>query len=117
MFRVLSILSVSAIVAAGCALDPPAPIVMTKTVTKVVPVNEPASTCRIETRPMTSAEFCAKKKNCPEIETCAEVYYRLTVCGHRWLDGGTAVRGEPNRRGEPDGIPCEKGRCGAAAHG
>ena len=79
MFRVLSILG--AIIVAGCAVDPSTQIVITKTVTKVVTVKEPGRTCRIETRPMTSADFCATKKYCPEITTCAEAYYRLTVCG------------------------------------
>jgi hypothetical protein len=102
MVRVLPILVVSATVVAGCALDPASPVVITKTVTKFVPVKERGRTCRIETRPMTSAEFCATKLlQCSEIKTCAEAYYRLTVCKQVLLDGGTA-RGtydKPNAHG------------------
>jgi hypothetical protein len=56
--------------------------------------------------------------------TCAETYYRLTRCAnvankadnHAWLDGGEVRRAdqEPNKRGEPDGIPCED-QCGGKA--
>src|SRR5262249_7474636 len=86
----------------------------TRTVTKVVMVKEPGRTCKIETRQLTSAEFCATKPKCSAIKTCAEAYYRLTFAPSG-LDGGTTVRSnrEPNRRGEPDGIPCEKELCGS----
>jgi hypothetical protein len=108
MFRVVACV---ALLLSGCAIDP---LPAVRTITKVVTVKEPGRTCRIETRPMTSAEFCTTEKKCGQIGTCAEAYYRLTVCGHRWLDGGAAVRkdGEPNRKGEPDGIPCEQELCG-----
>jgi hypothetical protein len=95
---------------------------------KAVPVastKEPTRICRT-VRPKDDAEICKEHKYCdrnPEM-TCAEAYYRLTHCAragnerdnHRWLDGGIALRkdDEPNRRGQPNGIPCED-RCGDTA--
>jgi hypothetical protein len=102
-----------ATVASGCALDPqPSPPARTKIVT----VKEPGRICRVTTRPTTKEEFCASSKNCPQISSCAEAYYRLTVCKHEWLDGG-AARGtydKPNSNGQPNGVPCED-QCGGDA--
>jgi hypothetical protein len=41
---------------------------------------------------------CRVPMNCPQIATCGEANYRLTTCGHRWLDGGPKGR---------NGIPCQ----------
>lgn len=74
-------------------------------------------TCTITKAPMSKEEFCKTEKQCDRDKlTCAEAHYRLTVCKHAWLDGGTA-RGtydKPNQKGEPDGIPCEN-VCGSDA--
>jgi hypothetical protein len=45
-------------------------------------------------------DICAKPKPCYLIETCAEAYYRYTVCKDLSLDGGS---GYPR-----NGIPCQK---------
>jgi hypothetical protein len=116
MLRVLAILAPVSITVAGCALDP-APAGRAG-ITKVV-TRERA--CTITRRPMTAEEFCEQanreRPRCAQITTCAEAYYRLTVCKHQVLDGGP-VQGtyeKPDSRGEPDGIPCEKERCGPNA--
>ena len=103
MFRVFSPLALCAVLlSAGCAFDPPA------TRTKIVTV-EKRRTCTVTTRP---EDVCATKKYCTKDQmTCAEAYYRLTVCGHSWLDGGTAIP----REGQPNGIPCEDQACGKSA--
>jgi hypothetical protein len=44
------------------------------------------------------SDVCRFPKTCPSILTCAEANYRLTACGHLWLDGGSKGR---------NGIPCE----------
>jgi hypothetical protein len=112
-----------ALLAAGCAVEAPE----IRTVTKIVKVSvpgPPGSPGQICIRkPMDAAEVCGTRKECianPEM-TCAEAYYRLTHCAntannHAWLDGGRALRKDetPNKRGEPDGIPCED-RCGSNA--
>ena len=61
---------------------------------------------------MSRDQFCAlsNKRNCPQIVTCGEAYYRYTTGGHMWLDGGAAVP----RDGQPNGIPCEN-MCGKDA--
>jgi hypothetical protein len=43
---------------------------------------------------------CKEPKNCEQIESCDEAYYRLKKCGHRWLDGA----GIPSKMND---IPCE----------
>jgi hypothetical protein len=65
---------------------------------------------------MTAEEFCAKEKECDQIATCAEAYYRLAVCKHGWLDGGTrgSTYEKPDSQGQPNGVPCEK-KCGSDA--
>jgi hypothetical protein len=103
--RVVAALA-AVVVMAGCAFSEreaaapvqpkPVRVVKTRTCTTTVQA-EPA--------------FCATRKNCPEIPTCAEAYYRYTTCGHLWLDGGVA----PREGKEPDGIPCEVGKCGGNA--
>jgi hypothetical protein len=102
-----------ALLTSGCAIHPqPSPPARTKIVT----LKETGRTCRVTTRPATTDEFCSTPKNCPQISSCAEAYYRLTVCKHEWLDGGTA-RGtyeKPNGNGQPNGIPCED-KCGSDA--
>ena len=100
-----------ALVASGCAFDPPpAPIVRTKVVTKIVPgppVTEfKARTCRIKTLAETKDEFCKREKTCPLITTCGEAYYRYTHCREFERDGGVA--------GPMNGIPCQK-LCGRTA--
>lgn len=112
MFRVVALF---ALLVSACAVEPPqAPIVRTKTITKVVTVKEPGQICEVTERPQTRDEFCATVKTCGQIETCAEAYYRLTVCNHYRLDGGAARKkdDQPTKRGEPDGIPCEVELCG-----
>jgi hypothetical protein len=109
----LRVIACVALLIAGCAVDPPAPVVQTKTITKIVTVREP-QVCEVTERPQTASEFCATVKRCGQIATCAEAYYRLTVCNHRLLDGGTARKKDeqPTKHGEPDGVPCEAELCG-----
>jgi hypothetical protein len=58
------------------------------------------------TKSIDAAAFCKTPKRCPEIDTCAEAYFRYTTCKEWPRDGGVA--------GKPNGIPCEK-RCGRTA--
>lgn len=88
-----------AVLASGCAPEP-----TTRTVTKT-------RHCTTTVAAMSKDQFCSAKKNCDAIPTCGEAYYRYTACGHNWLDGGIALP----RNGEPDGIPCEKEKCGPKA--
>src|SRR5262249_22922725 len=92
MFRIVRSIVFSTVFVAGCATDPSAPVVTTRTVTKVVMVKEPGRTCKIETRQLTSAEFCATKPKCSAIKTCAEAYY---FCAQRarWRHNGQEQQG------------------------
>ena len=107
MFRVFATLAV-AMITSGCAYfdrEAAAPVR-----TKIVKVTT-TQTCTKTVQP--DPKFCApeNEKNCPDITTCAEAYYRYTTCKHKWLDGGQAPRKGKSPDGkewkEPDGIPCE----------
>jgi hypothetical protein len=52
-----------------------------------------------ETCTTTMTPVCPEKKDCGQIKTCAEAYYRYAYCGDTSLDGGD---GYPR-----DGIPCQ----------
>jgi hypothetical protein len=52
---------------------------------------EPASKTQLR------ENICHVAKNCPEIGNCAEAYYRLLTCGHKWLDGAPR-----------NGVPCKR---------
>jgi hypothetical protein len=82
----------------GCASERPAP----------APIKIVKKQCTTTVKP--DEAFCSTRKNCPQIETCGEAYYRYTTCRHLWLDGGVA----PREGKEPDGIPCEV-RCSGNA--
>jgi hypothetical protein len=99
MFRVIVC---AALLLSGCAYDAaPKQAVRTKIVEK-------HRTCPTAQR---VEDECATKKHCTkDTMTCAEAYYRLTTCGHSWLDGGVAIP----RDGQPNGIPCED-VCGKSA--
>jgi hypothetical protein len=114
MLRVFPTLAVAlSIVASGCAFSDREAVAPVRKIVKV----EKTRTCTTTIRP--DPAFCDTKRNCPQIDTCAEAYYRYTTCGHRWLDGGVAPREGTSPDGkpwqEPDGIPCEVKKCGKDA--
>jgi hypothetical protein len=95
MSRVIrSILLGIALLVAGCASDiPPEQHANRRAQTRIKIVKQ---TC---TTTIKQEDVCAEKKHCYQIKTCAEAYYRYTVCGDRTLDGGTGY--------QPNGIPCQ----------
>ena len=93
--RVVPALAIGVLLVPGCAPEAPSERMRTKIVKRY---------CTTTVGP--DVAFCETKRNCPEIATCAEAYYRYTTCKHLWLDGGAAVP----RDGQPNGIPCEN-RC------
>ena len=115
-----------ALLTSGCATEPSAPRTITKVVYLPRPPGPDGQVCEHTFRPMDSAELCSSRKYCTTDKemTCAEAYYRLTHCAnvantadnHAWLDGGDVRRKDeaPNKRNEPDGLPCED-RCGSSA--
>jgi hypothetical protein len=88
------------VIVPGCTTYAPPEPQARRTAIKIV-----RQTCTITTKPPYNA--CAKK-TCVEIKTCAEVYYRYTVCGDTELDGGRMFDSKP--RWEPNGVPC-KDKC------
>src|SRR5262245_37440858 len=101
MLRVLSALAAAVLFAAGCShsdRETTAPVR-----TKIVKA-EKTRTCTTTVRP--DPAFCAKEKLCPAIQTCAEAYFRYTVCREIERDGGVA--------GDRNGIPCQN-LCGKTA--
>lgn len=96
---------------AGCATStPPAPVAKraAPAQTKIVTVKQ---TCVTTTKP---ANSCAQPKPCSMIETCAEAYYRFTVCKDRSLDDGPLGERAANKTDQSNGIPCER-KCGRDA--
>jgi hypothetical protein len=88
--------SVGALLLSGCASDaPPEPVAkrVAPARTQIVAAKQ---TCTTTIKP---EDVCARRKRCYEIETCAEAYYRYTVCKHLSLDGGS---GYPR-----NGVPCQ----------
>jgi hypothetical protein len=80
----------------GCASgEPPEPEAR-----RLAPVRTRIVTC---TTTVERENVCRLPKNCPQIDTCAEAYYRLVTCGHKWLDGAPK-----------NGVPCER-KCGGTA--
>ena len=86
----------------GCATDAP-PKRRPKehpTPIKVVTIEKPIFKKQTCTAEIDRAKICGMNKYCTKDPmTCAEAYYRLTICGHWWLDGGIA--------GKRNGIPCQ----------
>jgi hypothetical protein len=90
------VICAAALLMAGCAADaPPEPVArrVAPARTKIVTIKQ---SCTTTIKP---ENVCAQPKRCYEIETCAEAYYRYTVCGDLSLDGG---KGYPR-----NGIPCQ----------
>jgi hypothetical protein len=92
MFRVV-LAAATAVIVVGCASTADREATASATATGSVQAAQ-VQKC---TTTINVSDSCREPKNCPAIRTCAEANYRLTVCGHRWLDG------VPTR----NGIPCE----------
>jgi hypothetical protein len=83
-------MSVAILFLSGCATNaPPAPGVKRQAPaqTKIV-----TQTCTTTTKP---ENICAQPKPCSMIASCAEAYYRYTMCGDLSLDAGR------------NGVPCQ----------
>jgi hypothetical protein len=91
------VVGVAALLMFGCATDAPREPMARRVVsaqTKIVTVKQRCTTT------IKTEDICAKPQPCYLIETCAEAYYRYTVCKDLSLDGGS---GYPR-----NGIPCQK---------
>jgi hypothetical protein len=101
MLRVALVLSAAVLFVAGCAHSDRETAAPVRNKTAKV---EKARACTTTLRP--DPAFCATEGRCRHIKTCAEAYYRYTVCREIERDGGVA--------GDRNGIPCQN-LCGKTA--
>jgi hypothetical protein len=88
----------------GCAADPPRVIIKRVVVEKPVPaaVSSAQTGTKIVREKCTTTiepdpdKVCRHPKHCYQIDTCAEAYYRYTVCRDTSLDRND------------DGVPCSR---------
>ena len=106
-----SVMCVASLILFGCATGtPPEPEAkrVAPARTKIVKVGQ---TCTTTLEP---ENICAHPRHCYEVKSCAEAYYRFTVCKDLSLDDSPLGKDVPHKPGQPNGIPCEK-QCGRDA--
>jgi len=91
-------IGVAALLTFGCAADAPPEPEARRVAPAQARIVIKTRTCETKVE---LENICHVAKNCPEIGNCAEAYYRLLTCGHKWLDGAP-------RNGVPCGRLCGK---------
>lgn len=100
----LRVLGCVALFLSGCAFEEAAPRYHAMNIARAKIGTSGSAKGRLCTTTVEPAVeiVCKQAKNCDEIESCDEAYYRLKKCGHRWLDAA----GIPSKMND---IPCETG--------